>query len=176
VRLYLPEVGPLRHIPRLEAPPWSGPANFVWVGVPHAIVWVEDLEEVDVDSLGRALRHHAEFSPRGANINFAAPVPGSGGGRHGAGEIAVRTYERGVECETLACGTGSVAVGYSAAVSGRAKPPVTIRVRGGVLVIGLEPIPGGGARKVTLTGPARIAFSGVTTWNRRTRGIEWLQG
>ncbi len=88
-----------------------------------------------------------------------------------AGEIAVRTYERGVESETLACGTGSVATALSAVLAGRAKPPVTIRVRGGVLVIGLDPVSGNSARRVTLTGPARIVFSGATTWDPRTGAI-----
>ncbi len=187
VRLYLPDVGPLRHHARVESPAWSGPVDFVWVGVPHAIVWVDNLEGLDVDSLGRTLRHHAVFSPHGANINFASPALGNGREGGGAGsaavrrgkaessEIAVRTYERGVESETLACGTGSVAAAFSAVSSGRAKAPVTIRVRGGVLRIGLAPVAGGGARKVTLTGPARIVFSGITTWNPRSRVIDFLE-
>ncbi len=176
VRIYLPDVGPLRRHARLEALSWSGPVDFVRVGVPHAIVWVDDLEAVDVDSLGRALRHHEAFSPHGANVNFAAPDSGDGReGRGAAVAIAVRTYERGVESETLACGTGSVATALSAVAAGRARAPVTIRVRGGVLVIGLDPVPGGGARKVTLTGPARIVFSGVTSWGPRTQSIQFLK-
>ena len=69
VRIYLPDVGPLRHYPRVEAPPWSGSLDFVWVGVPHAIVWVDNLEALDVDSLGRTMRHHAAFSPHATPVH-----------------------------------------------------------------------------------------------------------
>lgn len=77
-------------------------------GVPHTIVFVEGLQEVDVDSLGRLIRHHPRFAPQGTNVDFveiASPVTGQSSNSM----MAVRTYERGVEKETLACGTGSVA-------------------------------------------------------------------
>jgi diaminopimelate epimerase len=70
-------------------------------GVPHTIVFVDGLQEVDVNSLGRLIRNHPRFSPRGTNVNFVE--------RAREGMVAVRTYERGVEAETLACGTGAVA-------------------------------------------------------------------
>ena len=81
--------------------------NFVNTGVPHVVVFVENLQGVDVESLGRALRFHRKFMPKGANVNFvevASPT-----------EITVRTYERGVEAETLACGTGVTASAIIAA-------------------------------------------------------------
>ena len=67
-------------------------------GVPHAVVFVDDLENTDVRHLGRTLRYHAHFAPRGTNANFVQ--------QRAADTIAIRTYERGVEDETLACGTG----------------------------------------------------------------------
>ena len=70
-------------------------------GVPHTIVFVDGLQEVDVDSLGRLIRNHPRFAPRGTNVNFVE--------RAREGMVAVRTYERGVEAETQACGTGAVA-------------------------------------------------------------------
>jgi len=70
-------------------------------GVPHTIVFVDGLQEVDVNSLGRLIRNHPRFAPRGTNVNFVE--------RAREGMVAVRTYERGVEAETLACGTGAVA-------------------------------------------------------------------
>ena len=70
-------------------------------GVPHTIVFVDGLQEVDVDTLGRLIRNHQRFLPRGTNVNFVE--------RAREGMVAVRTYERGVEAETLACGTGAVA-------------------------------------------------------------------
>ena len=75
--------------------------NFVNTGVPHIIVLCEKVEGIDVSHLGRLLRFHKKFAPRGTNVNFIEPVK--------LNEIKVRTYERGVEEETLACGTGSVA-------------------------------------------------------------------
>ncbi len=75
--------------------------NFINTGVPHAVIFVEGLELIDVVQLGRAIRNHAQFSPRGTNVNFVEVT--------GNRSIAVRTYERGVEDETLACGTGSTA-------------------------------------------------------------------
>lgn len=82
-------------------------AHFINTGVPHAVIFVSDLREVDVNGLGRIIRNHAVFAPKGTNVNFVQ--------RTAPGQVALRTYERGVEAETLACGTGSVAsalVGY----------------------------------------------------------------
>jgi len=76
-------------------------------GVPHTIVFVDGLQDVDVNSLGRLIRNHPRFAPRGTNVNFVE--------RAREGMVAVRTYERGVEAETQACGTGAVAsaiIGY----------------------------------------------------------------
>jgi len=70
-------------------------------GVPHSVVFVDGLQEVDVNSLGRLIRNHPRFLPRGTNVDFVE--------RAREGMVAVRTYERGVEAETLACGTGAVA-------------------------------------------------------------------
>lgn len=75
--------------------------NFVNTGVPHVVIFVEGIEKIDVDNLGREIRYHEHFKPAGANVNFVEVK------RDFA--IKVRTYERGVEAETLACGTGSVA-------------------------------------------------------------------
>ncbi len=75
--------------------------HYIDTGVPHTIIFVEGLQEVDVNSLGRLIRNHPRFAPRGTNVNFVE--------RARDGMVAVRTYERGVEAETLACGTGAVA-------------------------------------------------------------------
>ncbi len=81
--------------------------HFINTGVPHVVVFVQGLQEMDVDGLGRLIRQHSLFAPKGTNVNFVEKVR--------EGVVAVRTYERGVEAETLACGTGSVAsalIGY----------------------------------------------------------------
>jgi len=75
--------------------------NFINTGVPHAVIFSEGLDEIDVFNLGRAIRFHQKFSPAGANVDFVEVL--------GTNSLAIRTYERGVEDETLACGTGSVA-------------------------------------------------------------------
>jgi diaminopimelate epimerase len=75
--------------------------NFVDTGVPHAVVFVEGLDKINVSQLGRLLRYHEKFAPRGANVNFVEALDKN--------SFKIRTYERGVEDETLACGTGTVA-------------------------------------------------------------------
>jgi diaminopimelate epimerase len=75
--------------------------HYIDTGVPHTIVFVDGLQEVDANSLGALIRHHPRFAPRGTNVNFVENARD--------GMISVRTYERGVEAETLACGTGAVA-------------------------------------------------------------------
>jgi diaminopimelate epimerase len=121
-------------------------------GVPHAVVFVEDLEAVPVREWGAGLRHHEAFAPKGTNANFAKVLaPGS---------LAIRTYERGVEDETLACGTGMVACALVHAVQSGCESPVQVRVKGGdTLAVGFVR-DGGGFRDVTLTGPADLVFSG----------------
>jgi len=75
--------------------------NFINTGVPHTVIFTQGLEKIDILPLGRALRYHKEFLPAGTNVNFIEILNGN--------SIIIRTYERGVEDETLACGTGSVA-------------------------------------------------------------------
>lgn len=91
--------------------------NFINTGVPHAVIFVEGLVRIDVNNLGRIIRYHSKFAPKGTNVNFVEIV--------NDGFIKVRTYERGVEAETLACGTGSSA---SAIITGCRLPEATNRV------------------------------------------------
>ena len=76
-------------------------ANFIDIGVPHAVIFVDGLDEIRVSEIGRAIRNHKKFAPRGTNVDFVEVL--------GKDLVGIRTYERGVEDETLACGTGSVA-------------------------------------------------------------------
>jgi diaminopimelate epimerase len=121
-------------------------------GVPHAVVYVPDADQARVQSLGAELRRHPAFAPRGTNVNFVQVL--------GAGAIRVRTYERGVEGETLACGTGVTAAALvSARVHGFASP-VQVRVQGGdTLRVSFDEA-GGEFRNVRLTGPADFVFEG----------------
>ena len=125
--------------------------HFINTGVPHAVVVVEDVNAVPVREWGAALRYHKEFQPKGTNANFLKATPDG---------IAIRTYERGVEDETLACGTGMVASALVHHELTGAPSPVRVKVKGGdTLEIGFEKT-AAGYRRVTLTGPADIVFEG----------------
>ena len=125
--------------------------HFINTGVPHAVAVVDDLEAVPVREWGAALRYHKEFQPKGTNANFLKATPEG---------ITIRTYERGVEDETLACGTGMVACALVHHELTGAPSPVKVKVKGGdTLEIGFEKT-ADGYRQVTLTGPADIVFEG----------------
>ena len=123
-------------------------------GVPHAVVFVDDLDSVPIREWGAALRYHEAFKPRGTNANFAkALAPGS---------IAIRTYERGVEDETLACGTGMVASALIHHELTGAASPVSVLVKGGdTLRVGFTEIAPHEYTHVTLFGPADFVFTGT---------------
>lgn len=126
--------------------------GFVNTGVPHVVMRTGELRDVDVCGIGSAVRRHRQFAPEGTNANFMEISPD--------GELYVRTYERGVEAETLACGTGVTACGLIAAKNGWVKLPVNIHTASGdVLVVDGE-LTGEGARNVTLTGPTEHVFEG----------------
>ncbi len=87
--------------------------NFINTGVPHAVIFVEGLDKIDVFNLGRQIRYHKRFAPAGTNVDFVEVL--------NSNSVKVRTYERGVEGETLACGTGSVASALITSYELRAK-------------------------------------------------------
>jgi diaminopimelate epimerase len=107
---------------RLAGPQRAFTVHFIDTGVPHAVVFVPDVERIDVKTLGRGFRFHKAFGRPGANIDFVHLKKGV---------VHLRTYERGVEDETLACGTGVVAAAAVARALGKAGDRVKVRVRGG---------------------------------------------
>lgn len=121
-------------------------------GVPHAVIFVPDADKAMVQQLGREIRYHPHFAPRGTNVNFVQVL--------GKNLIRVRTYERGVEGETLACGTGVTAAALiSSRVHGFASP-VKVQVQGGdVLEVSFRG-EAGNFSDVRLTGPAEFVFEG----------------
>ena len=122
-------------------------------GVPHVVVPVPDIAALEVRSEGAAIRRHKMFSPKGTNVNFLE--------RRGSNNIAIRTYERGVEDETLACGTGVVASALVFAATEAVGGPIAVRVRGGnELSVDFERN-GETFKNVTLTGPAEFVFEGI---------------
>ena len=126
--------------------------HFVRVGVPHLVVPVDDLEAAPVTEWGRLLRFHQMFQPAGANVNFVRFT--------GPENLSIRTYERGVEDETLACGTGSVAAALVGACLGRLSSPVEVLTRGGeILTVFFRP-QSGACREVYLEGDALVVYQG----------------
>jgi diaminopimelate epimerase len=127
--------------------------HYINSGVPHVVVPVSRIDVVDVRSQGAAIRRHKNFAPKGANVNFLE--------KRGPKQIAIRTYERGVEGETLACGTGVVASALIFGVLENMEGPVGVLVRGGSeLKVDFERN-GNAFRDVTLTGPAEFVFEGT---------------
>jgi diaminopimelate epimerase len=126
--------------------------HYINSGVPHVVVPVSRVDVVHVRTRGEAIRRHKMFSPKGANVNFLQ--------KSAAKKIAIRTYERGVEDETLACGTGVVASALIFAATEKVDGPISVLVRGGSeLTVGFER-EGEKFRDVTLTGPAEFVFEG----------------
>jgi diaminopimelate epimerase len=131
------------------------PAIFVNAGVPHIAIELESaelLEGLDVFTVGRALRHHPEVMPAGANINFYV--------RESPDRLRMRTYERGVEAETLACGTGAVSCFVSSHLLHDTRGAVTVITRSGVdLTIHLRR-EGDRFSDTLLEGPTSLVYTG----------------
>lgn len=129
--------------------------DFVNTGVPHAVARVARLEALDVPTLGSALRRHALFAPEGTNADFVRV--------ESDGSLSMRTYERGVEAETLACGTGAVAAAVVAARRGWVDLPVAVHCVGGYdLVVDSDSSEG-----TTLQGGAEYVFEGEIEYGNR---------
>lgn len=132
----------------------------IMVGVPHYVIFLrDDLWSHDIAPLGRAIRKHPEMQPQGTNVNFVVVRDDH--------SIEVRTYERGVEAETLSCGSGVVASAVTSALFGRVKSPVSVLVRSGTtyevafdMIAGLDR---GGVDNVRLNGDARLIFKSTLT-------------
>ena len=151
VRLPLPT--DLRLDVPLDVDGKSFDAHFLNTGVPHTVLFVDDVEAVDVARLGRAIRFHPRFAPAGTNANFVRV--------ESPNRLAIRTYERGVEAETLACGTGAVAAALLAGFLGKARSPVTLKTRGGPPLTVSFLLDGRRVTRVELTGEARLVYEGT---------------
>lgn len=126
----------------------------VVTGVPHFVVPVPRVEDVPLEAAAPPLRAHERFGAAGANVDFVAPRPD--------GRVAMRTFERGVEGETLACGSGAIASALWAVSRAEASSPVTVRTAGGDDLV-VEFLGKPGERSAVLTGPAEVSFTG--TWD-----------
>ncbi len=152
IRLEMSEPKDLRLNEKVRIGYESLTVHSVNTGVPHAMLFVEDLERAEVVRVGAAVRYHEHFAPKGTNVNFVNSIDDR--------SIAIRTYERGVEGETLACGTGVVASAIIFHELTGAKTPINVLVRGGDrLEVNFEKS-GAGYKNATLTGPADFVFDG----------------
>ncbi len=121
-------------------------------GVPHVIIPVDGIDDVEVVKLGREIRYHEKFATTGTNVNFYCPVKED--------KITIRTYERGVEDETLACGTGAVACALVYAYKEGIKSPVSVMTKSGVWLYIYFDEKEDTFYNIYLEGDARIIYSG----------------
>jgi diaminopimelate epimerase len=152
VRLELPPPTGLEKGVHLQLKSGERECDVLNTGVPHAVFFTSDADHEDVEARGREVRYHPRFQPAGTNVNFAQ--------RLDSHRLRVRTYERGVEGETLACGTGSAAAALAAAGRGLVSSPVAVETRSGsVLEMSFVSMPGGFER-LEQTGEARLVYWG----------------
>lgn len=128
-------------------------AHHLDTGVPHVILFMKDIHTVNLNTFGPKVRFHEEFSPRGANCNVVSIQSG--------GDLQIRTYERGVEAETLACGTGATAAALAAAKLFQILGPIKVKTKSEELLEIDFIIQEGQFSKVTMKGPANFIYNGV---------------
>ncbi|MDR1297291.1 MAG: diaminopimelate epimerase [Deltaproteobacteria bacterium] len=153
VSVQLPKIGRPEGAALVEADGFSQTYYRINTGVPHAVSFAEDLDEINVPKIGRLVRRHASFQPDGTNVDFVKIL--------GDDSISVRTYERGVEDETLACGTGVTASALLAASQKLvSSSSILCKTRGGEDLTVRYEGPPDAPTKVFLEGPVRYVFSG----------------
>jgi diaminopimelate epimerase len=127
--------------------------NFINTGVPHTVIFSAGLDKINVPEIGRLIRYHKQFAPRGTNVNFIEVL--------GKGAIKIRTYERGVEDETLACGTGSVASALIYSLKSGVGNKIMVHTKGGEILAVYFKRGGSHFSEVWLEGRAQVVYKGV---------------
>ena len=161
--IHLPDCPLPRPLPKARVEPGEGSPHLANPSVPHLVMMVDDVARVDAERRGPPLRHDPAIGDGGANVNWVSPAP--------SGTFRMRTWERGVEGETLACGSGAMATALWWAAEG-ASSPVSVRTAGGD-TLSVAFAPRDDAWDVTLIGPAVVAFTGVwddAAWAAAARG------
>ncbi|MDP2209388.1 MAG: diaminopimelate epimerase [Bacteroidota bacterium] len=144
--------------------------DYVNTGAPHSALFIEDMpqafnnfEKIEVNKIGRYIRYHELFSPAGTNVNFINKI--------GRGEVQIRTYERGVENETLSCGTGSIASAILAAMRYNWDSPIKVLTRSkDTLVINFINTDNK-ITNVSIEGPANQVFTGTLNYSIEEKNI-----
>ncbi|RMG82072.1 MAG: diaminopimelate epimerase, partial [Bacteroidetes bacterium] len=132
----------------------TGANHFILdTGSPHYVVFVEDLDDLNVVESAKMIRYSAPFRKEGINVNFVQPENG---------QLKIATYERGVEDETLSCGTGvtAAALAWHFKNNGNAPSEIPVRAKGGFLKVRFTPHPSGEYRDIWLCGKAELVFEG----------------
>ncbi|MEX0747169.1 MAG: diaminopimelate epimerase [Rhodothermales bacterium] len=133
----------------------AGPVHYIWTGTEHAVCFVGDVDKVPVERWGPAIRRDPALLPAGANVDFVQASA------DGSAVLRARTYEKGVEGETLACGTGAVASAIAARLTGRvAGDRIDVEMPGGTLTVGFQ-VKGIEVTDVYLEGPAEVVYRGT---------------
>ena len=136
------------NLPNISVEDTSYKPYFINTGVPHAVIFTDKVDSVNVMTVGSVIRHHNLFAPEGTNVNFASVTAAS--------SMKVRTFERGVEGETLACGTGCTAAALVAVKEGLVESPVKVLTAGGKILTVYS-----NGDKVYLQGEARLVYKGI---------------
>ncbi|NDC79602.1 MAG: diaminopimelate epimerase, partial [Chitinophagia bacterium] len=126
--------------------------HFLDTGSPHYVRFTGELDALDVDREGRAIRHSSRFEREGVNVNFVQRLEGGG--------LFVRTFERGVEAETMSCGTGVTASALVSTEGAAGRQAIAIKTLGGRLRVDFDAVPGLGFRNIWLVGPATFVYIG----------------
>lgn len=129
----------------------------IWTGTEHVVLFTEDVDSEDVAGIGAVIRAMDAFQPNGTNVNFVQVVAPD--------LVRVRTFEKGVEAETLACGTGALASALATRLTGRTDASaIAVHMPGGTLRVTLD-LSSGEVRNLTLAGPAETVYEGTLEWH-----------
>jgi diaminopimelate epimerase len=170
IKLFFNKPGKLNHNINIQANHQIIHAGFADTGSPHVVIRIENLlkdpndpqsffhniDDVPVFEIGREIRYHKDFAPGGTNVNFIKLIEG---------KIYIRTYERGVENETLACGTGSTASAIIGCSLYNLIPPICLVTKGGDELIVNFNMQDQIVQNLSLAGPATMTFTGEFTLN-----------
>ncbi len=152
VKIQFPEIKDMRPNQSISVDGQGLQGHFINTGVPHVVHYVGDVDQVEVVGLGKKIRHHPLFQPAGTNVNFVMMLDPH--------TIRIRTYERGVEDETLACGSGSVAAALITGALDKGKSPITVIQRSGKSLLVYFRWDGMVFSEVFLEGDAMVIYEG----------------
>ena len=148
VKLFMPPPVEIKEYPSVLDEAEFEEGGYLNVGVPHYVIFVPDVENIDVETIGRKYRYHEAFKPWGTNTNFIQII--------NKNTIKIRTYERGVEEETFACGTGTISSAILARKQKNLELPLTIQAKGGLLRVAFDEK----ISEIELEGMVKIVYIG----------------